>query len=66
MFMITKRLSGYETIVERSDKPVPLGTIPFPAFTFCPDSLVFEKIQEIGNKSTNFTDDEWVNAKFWE
>lgn len=60
-FTVTRFLSR-ETIVEQNHSKIPVGEVPFPAVTFCPDSLVFEMMSEFGNKSRNgnFSNDEWI------
>lgn len=57
---------SYDTLVELNYYKDSVADVPFPAVTFCPDSLVFEKILDFQEKSLNgnFTDDEWVNETF--
>lgn len=53
IFVTARKFLYYNIIVEQSSFEIPVGEVPFPAVTICPDSLVFEKIFEFEEKSQN-------------
>lgn len=60
IYETTQDFLSEQTIIKVDDTMYQVDDYPFPAVTICPDSLVFEELNNFNRKleNGNFTDDE--------